>query len=305
MNNNRRVFVVHVYKSSYASVGQPPGFADFILGTISLHHLSTRYSFQLRLDLSDHPLAKCLKGEHPSFAQDYNDCMDCGFHEFFNDRRDHVESHIQELIDTTEGDVFITLTCHTLPTEEMMASDQLRQFMREAFQPSDRVHTRFIEAMGMLGLCPHRYVVLHVRSGDRFRVYSCEQHAKGIIDEVIQLMDTWLPSLTGPVLVVSDSHDVKMGICSKKEGYVCTPFFPGHMGSQAYFTSSSACDSVDRDKMVEDTFLEWLFITQCREVYGYNVYGSMSNFAACPARFFNIDWTCLRHIHLKRSLPQT
>src|SRR6266700_2762309 len=40
--------VVHTYRTSCKTVAQPPGFGDFLRGTITLFELSRKYQFDLR-----------------------------------------------------------------------------------------------------------------------------------------------------------------------------------------------------------------------------------------------------------------
>jgi len=51
---------VHKYLTKCATNPQPPGFADFLRGTIALYNFSKKYNYQLFLDGS-HPVFTCLK----------------------------------------------------------------------------------------------------------------------------------------------------------------------------------------------------------------------------------------------------
>src|SRR5579871_5132633 len=53
--------VVHRYRTSCYSVGQPPGFCDFVRGTSALYQLSRMFDFKLIVDFSCHPLKDFIK----------------------------------------------------------------------------------------------------------------------------------------------------------------------------------------------------------------------------------------------------
>ena len=57
---NQSKICVHKYLTQCSTNPQPPGFADFLRGTIALYIFSKKYNYQLLLDGS-HPVFTCLK----------------------------------------------------------------------------------------------------------------------------------------------------------------------------------------------------------------------------------------------------
>ena len=52
---------IHKYLTKCLTNPQPPGFADFLRGTISFYNFSKKYSYKLFLDCSEHTLFHFLK----------------------------------------------------------------------------------------------------------------------------------------------------------------------------------------------------------------------------------------------------
>jgi rRNA-processing protein FCF1 len=60
METNKYKECIHKYLTKCTSNAQPPGFADFLRGTIVLYYLSKEYGYNLYID-GEHPLYKYLK----------------------------------------------------------------------------------------------------------------------------------------------------------------------------------------------------------------------------------------------------
>ena len=71
MEMNEYKECIHKYLTKCTNNPQPPGFADFLRGTIALYNMSKEYGYKLYID-GEHPIYKYLKQNKNIIKSDKN-----------------------------------------------------------------------------------------------------------------------------------------------------------------------------------------------------------------------------------------
>lgn len=156
---------IHKYLTKCVTNPQPPGFADFLRGTIALYNLSKEYDYKLFLD-SEHPLFQFLKKNN---------------HIILNNPYSKTEEYLPPLsydtIYSMLNDLFKTGTSFSILTNSMYSleyfgniSNDCAEYMRDILTPTDEVETKIKEIFSSvynIG-ADSSYKVIHLRCGDEF-----------------------------------------------------------------------------------------------------------------------------------------
>jgi len=71
---------IHKYLTKCNTKGQPPGFADFLRGTIALYNYSKKYGYTLYIDKNSHPIftyfASCNHYTESIYTNDVHELID-------------------------------------------------------------------------------------------------------------------------------------------------------------------------------------------------------------------------------------
>jgi len=154
---------IHTYLTKCESNPQPPGFADFLRGTIALYIFSKKYNYQLFVDGS-HPVFTCLKSnKNISMNENIN------VHEFLPPLS---YNHIYTMLDTIfhKGQSFgvMTNSFYTLKNGVLEnygpITEDCRDYLKDILSPTIEVENKMKEILDNLS----NYKVIHLRFGDIF-----------------------------------------------------------------------------------------------------------------------------------------
>lgn len=256
--------VVHSYRPQCQSVSQPPGFGDFLRGSVALYQLSIKYGFNLRLDFSSHPLYDFIK--HCGEDDDRNDL---DVHEFFNQRNAELESF---LVGQSEMGTIKVIT-HAVPHRKITGG--CRQFLLKYLKPTKALTDHLSSVLTTLNLTS--YCTVHFRMGDH--------HFGSELDLPTELenwfADDILPVWGKNVLVISDNASIKK-IIQKKFDIKIIDVNPVHLGQSALCRASG--------EEVRNTFSEFLLMSRSSWIYQYSIYPWGSSFSEMCAEIFDIPF---------------
>jgi len=123
--------VYHTYRTAYTTVRQPPGFGDFLRGSLALAILSFEKGFALRLDLDHHPIGPFLREKVPP------DRSPEDFVEFFNERSPLLRTFVESL----GPDESVGVTTNTHPDISLL-TEATRNVVRSQLAFDDSVEHR-------------------------------------------------------------------------------------------------------------------------------------------------------------------
>lgn len=256
--------VEHTYQPTSHSVQQPPGFGDFLRGTISLYQLSQKYGFKLFIDFSSHPLGRFIKNvsnDSPFSA--------LPIYEFFNQKNCTLESFLVGQSELRK----IRITTHALP--QSIVSKECRRFILRHIGPTGEM-SRYVSSLRKrLELAV--FATVHIRMGDH--QFENELELPAVLEKYF--IERIIPIWSGNILVVSDNISIKEAL-KRRFGIKIVDVKPVHLGE-------STLRGVAPDE-VRDTFAEFLLMAKSDWIFQYSVYPWGSSYSEICALLYDIPF---------------
>ena len=263
--------IIHCYLTKTYTNPQPPGFADFLRGTIALYQLSIKNNYVLKIDIQSHPIFKFL-----NIPEEYSICLNeqqtieilppIEYHNMHN----MIESYMHN-----NSDIVILTNAFYNETNNMTKEYQI---MRSILTPNARLLS-YIDTIKSDIQLHEPYIIVHARIGDQFLVYKndVQQHIIGKIrNYIIQISKENAMS----ILFIADSYQLKQymhDLCK------VTTINPIHTGS---------LDNSDVDDRLMATLAEFFMMSTASKIYCINFYDG-SGYSRICSKIYSIDYECL------------
>ena len=285
--------VVHQYLNKYTTVQLPPGFADFIKGTLYLYQTCRAHGRTLLVDFTHHPIGKFMRPSRPltnPTPTPTTETVEC-----FNQHAHKILPLIQSPPSPPHPQY---MACnHAYPRFDQHDLDppvldpETQTFIHSIllFDPEIIEDTQYLRTQLGLGLDPHLspYATLHIRMGDHNSIHA-EIPLPPILHHYIQTVI--LPRWGNRVLILSDSVYTKTTL-GNQYGLKYTEFTPVHLGSTERFLSPQ--DGTTSDTEIGQTLMEWYLMSQSSHIYVFSVYEWVSGFSKVCSHIYNIPLTVI------------
>jgi hypothetical protein len=266
--------VVHTYlqKTTVNSNigGQPPGFADYLRGTIALYQHSKKYNYTLRFDINSHPLFKYLNIPKPlistmKYSSTFELLPPYGYHE------------MPCIIDTmllSGTDISILTNCFYEETPNM---DNSYNFIKSILNPSDNVLYSLNKLRADIGIDSQTpFSIIHIRLGDKYLVN------KDTIDDTLVIkIREYIYSIkintNVPLIVIADSKEIKDKINDLCYTTTCEPIHTGSL------------DVSDIDQKLIMVLTEFFLMSMAKEIYCINFHDG-SGFSKICSKIYSIPY---------------
>jgi hypothetical protein len=249
---------IHKYLKHCKTNPQPPGFGDFIRGTIALFYFSKKYNYELLVD-DEHEIFRNLK-QHKSFTN--NHLMRTL--EFLPPQSYHtIYNNIDRLFSTNQSCCVMTNSFY-LNKQGILENwgditDECRTFMRELLTPNQKITDNIDFIFNRLAINPaNGYNVIHLRLGDRF--LHNDHIEDGLLQTIIQKINTL--NRGAQYILLSDSASMAMEIVNK---------FPSIFywnGKKIHIGDLKNNENVDF--AVTDTMTDFFIMSKCKKIYYYS-----------------------------------
>jgi hypothetical protein len=289
MDNNKNI-IIHTYSSSCKTVPVPPGFADFLRGTMYLYQESqtNNKNIDLIVDFSRHPISKFINTPNKNtqelyqkILEDYetSEIVEC-FH------KDNYK--IKDIVKKSSNPptrVFTFEWYKEFNTQDSLPP-YLKDYMQELldFNQDIREDADYI-LKTQLNLNPNEFCVLHLRIGDHM---SCQESVP-IPPNIENYIETEiLPTWGKKVLIISDSYYIKTYL-KTKYNLPATDFIPVHLGTtKTFLTSQDGYGTSDTD--IGQTVIEFIMMSKAKQIYLYSVYDWGSGFSYICSHIYGIPY---------------
>lgn len=160
---------IHKYLTHCKTNPQPPGFADYLRGTIALYNASKQHGYQLRLD-NTHPLFKYIQ-PHPNHVTYESDELSELLPPY--DYKD-IYNKINEVCSSGKSFATMTNSFYTLNNGSLdnwgPISDDCRDYLKESFTPSAVLSNNVDTIVRSVYKIQEgeKFKAIHIRFGDRF-----------------------------------------------------------------------------------------------------------------------------------------
>lgn len=267
--------VVHRYLTRAKTTVQPPGFADFIRGTIAVYQYSKQYNYTLKFDIDSHPIFKLL--DIPSDLTVKVDPSEDTLELFptqidYNNMPGIIESMFKKNVD-------FNIYTNAFYKDRVDMSDEYN-FIKLLLNPSIELQSHINTIKNGINIDFLKpYTVIHVRLGDIPLLYNT-----GVQDDCVNRIRTYIERVKKEykqVLLISDSSDLK-----SKVSDLCntTNSIPIHMGS---------LDKGDIKMRLLDTLSEFSIMSKSESIHCID-YCGRSGFSYICGKIYSIPYYSMR-----------
>jgi hypothetical protein len=264
-------YTIHRYLTKTYTNPQPPGFADFVRGTIALYQLSIKNKYALKIDIQSHPIFKFL-----DIPKEYSICLDeqstieilppIEYHNMHN----MIESYMHNNSD-------IVILTNAFYDEKQDMTEEYKM-MRSILTPTT-ILSSYIETIKSDIKLYDPYIIVHARIGDQFLVYKNDVQ-QYLISKIRNYIIQISKDNAMPILFIADSYQLKehvQDICK------ITSINPIHTGS---------LDNSDVNERLMATLAEFFIMSTASKIYCINFYDG-SGYSRICSKMYSIDYQCL------------
>jgi hypothetical protein len=264
------MYCIHKYLVHCKTNDQPPGFGDFLRGTIALYYYSKTYGFQLYIDENAHPVFRFFKSSLHFVSTVDSDTV----HELICPLTfDDIDVRLQQLFVERKSfnvltNAFYTRDLHGNLTNFGPISLDCQEFMRSILQPTDEIERLVSKSLSGR----KEYRVIHLRLGDDYIKHNpCHIHEVEYLN--MKITDKLGDNINRYTYVLlSDSSATCVELCKRNPKLL-------------YFDNikTHTC-SPDNIEGIRDSIADFVIMSRASEIISCNV----SSFCAIPAVIYDI-----------------
>lgn len=259
----------HRYLTETFTNPQPPGFADFLRGTLALYQLAKKNNYELKLDVNSHPIFNALNvpEEYISRLSSADSTIEILPPIAYHDMHNNMQSYL------TGDDIrFLTNAFY----DENSLTDEY-MYLQKVLQPTVELenHIKTIQSKATINFS-QPYVIVHVRIGDKFLVDK-QDIPEGILQAVRFHIQSIKQETNDPLLLIADSYKLKEAV---KDLCEITMDAPIHTGS------------LDTELMQERVFTtlgEFFIMAKARSIYCINFWDG-SGYSRICSKIYSIPY---------------
>jgi hypothetical protein len=265
--------VRHTYRTRCTTVRQPPGFGDYLRGSIGLAILAQEQGFSLKIDLSHHPVGAFVRDNHPPIAPPAEGVgEEAGeIAEFFNERADLLPTFLANMGE----DESVSLTTNCVPDVDKV-TDAVRELVRSQLTWESSIEAAAEDIRRQIS--EEAFAILHIRVADEhFQARSVGMGSLcGHIEKHV------LPNWRGRLLVLSNNQAVKRTL-SERYSLPVVPTGTVHLGE---------CNGVESD--VRDTLIDFAIMSRASTIFSHSAYSWNSGFSRWCACLYDVPFVAIR-----------
>jgi hypothetical protein len=260
--------VVHRYLQETKINKQPPGFADFLRGTITLYQYAKQYNYQIKFDINSHPIFKFLNiPDYLSINIDKNiNTIELTPPIDYKD----MDNILRSLFITNNNLCILTNAFYNEKSD--MIDEYI--FAQSFLKPSKELEEFIENKKNEIKLDFSKpYIIIHARLGDQYLVNknSVNYDIINRIREHIHKIKT--ENIYKQIIFIADSKEIKEFV---NDLCFITNSFPIHTGS---------LDIQEIDERLMTTLFEFFLMSKSEKIYCLN-YWDGSGFSRICARIF-------------------
>ena len=261
--------IIHNYLQKCKTNVQPPGFADFLRGTLTLISLSRIYNIPLFLLYNSHPSLQCLKN-HSIFIHEYTDYDTLELIPPLD--YEVIKQNLVHIYNNNLNVYLLTNSFEVIPyTKEDI------DLLQSILNPCDSIVNNINTIKSSFD--SEKYICIHFRLGDTLMNLPIDDSFFSIILEKIQYVVDIQQLPLKNYIIITDNISLKYKL--KHLDYTLTQTIPIHLGSLENNTK----------EYVENTMTEFFLLCGSYKIYCFSIYGSDgSGFSKMPSLLYNIPY---------------
>jgi hypothetical protein len=266
---------VHQYISVCKTNPQPPGFADFLRGSIALYQICKYFGFELKFDVESHPIFTYL--DLPSNIKVSIDSSKPTF-EVLPPKPYHEMSQILTNHIHTESTPYILTNAFYMEKSDM--TDEYT-FMKSLLRPNSIIQNTITAIKLSCRIQSNLpYCIIHIRLGDNYLLKNADIDSS-IIIKIRNYIEQIKQHTSSQLVCIADSTKIKEYI---SDLCITTNTVPIHTGS---------LDTGSIDERIVTTLSEFFLMSSATEIYCIN-YWDGSGYSKICSKIYSIPYICLQ-----------
>lgn len=254
------MLIQHVYQTSgYKTITIPTGFADFVIGTMSLFCFNDG---EIEVNYENHPISLFLENCY------YN-----------KTKKTLDDNEILELFHSSKNDIFNiikslnTFTKIATNTRGYILSEKLKKFIINTFKPNKQFQEYIDFKIKELNLFD--FDTVHIRLGD-YNMQTSVDNLKKTFKNI------FLKEYSNKnIFLMSDNKYIKKFLCEEFPNLKIIESDPIHLGDLS--------NSKNLELDVKNTLLDFYIMSKTKNAYCYSVYGG-SGFSQVCSEIFDFTY---------------
>jgi hypothetical protein len=293
----------NVYQEKYFGDVNATGFGDFIRGCYFLMSFCETYRFSYRT-IINHPIQKFLKHKH-SFSSAHNDYLFKNISMFTNNNwiesifdnnnyiinvktdsnitNDFINYIYDAISDNNNENKNVFIYTIAFPIHKLL--ERHKKYMRALLVPSDEMKSYIDNVMNNIGLIKKKYVVVHVRSGDKYLKQETTKFLSNYVKNLIEQIRINIPDVNNnsqTYLLISDNNQIK-NILIHELRFLKTVIHPvTHLGEGVKLN----------DDAVKSTLLDFYLFSHSSSIMSFSSYKHGSGFSYWCSKTYDLPYSC-------------
>ena len=233
---------IHNYLTECKSVKQPPGFADFLRGTLALYQMCQLYNYRFELE-RNHPIFSYLKEASEPFAESSMETIEEIGYNSYDEKYKKVSSYF-------DGNSFKIFTNSFYTEKDGITHNwgpidkEGRAFLNSILIPSidteNRLNHIFVKEYGINYGEP--FTAIHIRTGD----YNIHHNYldKNWVDHYFPIIKECVETGSGPFVLISDCGSIAKELVGRIPGLLYWDNQKTHIGDLINHQGNSLLDTL-------------------------------------------------------------
>jgi len=267
--------VIHRYLQQTLTNPQPPGFADFLRGSIALYQICKKLGFELKFDIDSHPIFSYL--DIPYHMKINGDISKSTFEVLPPKPYDEMTQILTNYIHN-ESTPYILTNAFYMENSDMTAE---YTFIKSLLSPNIAVLNTITAIKSSCGIQTDiPYSIVHIRLGDNCLLKNADID-KSIIHKIRNYIEQIKQHTSSQLVCIADSTKIKKSI---SDLCITTTTLPIHTGS---------LDTGSIDERIITTLSEFFLMSSATEIYCIN-YWDGSGYSRICSKMYSIPYLCLQ-----------
>jgi hypothetical protein len=262
-NKIEKKLCIHNYLKVCKTNPQPPGFGDFIRGTIALFNYSKKYGYDLYIDNSHEIFQNLLENEKIIKNKTFNETIEL----LPPNSYCQIDFDLNELFLKGESFCIMTNAFYTRNSDNRMDNfgdvrEECKKFLRQILTPNNFIKEAIKNVYSKLNIDVKKgYSVIHLRLGDRF-IYKENDRDEEIFKYLNEKIKTLIiNNKNTQFILLSDSSCMSETFKSQNPELFYWKNKKIHLGD---------LKSSDVKNSVTDTLIDFFIMTKSDKIYYYS-----------------------------------
>ena len=299
--------IYNVYQPEYKNKIKPTGLGDFIRGCYFLLKFCDECHLKINI-IFNHPIHKFLKNSQIPLIHSINSnkvfsniipFTENNWNGYKVDNDNNIFTIIGNKINRSffryllrnkniynnDSDISIFTYVIAYPGDynRVAPSKTHRDYMKNILTPSDEMDEYVNEKLNVLGLIPHNYSCIHIRSGDDyFKNDNKNSISQKYLQKLIYEIFNIAINNTNKFLLISDNNKLKMILIKE------FPFLKTLFGNITHF--GDVHDS--NDLTIKNTLCDFYILSKSTNIYSFSCYEHGTGFSKWCAETYDIPYSC-------------